>query len=143
MKILTNLTGGPFIMKLIDAVNVSNSDYPAFITEFGGVCFQHVSSKITKKLLKMYMGQLMIALHYCHIHGIIHRDVKGGNICVNGNRLTLLDFGLAEFYQYGVKMHHRVATRHFKSPELLCNYQYYDYSLDIWSAAAMMCGFCF
>lgn len=40
-------------------------------------------------------------------------------------------------------MHHRVATRHFKSPELLCAFQYYDYSLDVWSAGAMLAGFMF
>lgn len=86
-----------------------------------------------------------MALHYCHIHSIIHRDVKGGNICVNRQtkRLTLLDFGLAEFYEYNKPMHHRVATRHFKSPELLCAFQYYDYSLDVWSAGAMLAGFMF
>lgn len=37
VKILTNLFYGPFIMKLLDACNVENSQYPAFITEFGGV----------------------------------------------------------------------------------------------------------
>ena len=71
--------------------------------------------------------------------------MKGGNICVNPQtgRLTLLDFGLAEFYQFGKPLHYRVATRHYKSPELLCNYQLYDYSLDIWSTAAMLAGFLF
>lgn len=58
-------------------------------------------------------------------------------------RLTLLDFGLAEFYSYGRPLHHRVATRHYKSPELLCSYQLYDYSLDVWSTGAMLAGFVF
>jgi casein kinase II subunit alpha len=31
----------------------------------------------------------------------------------------------------------RVASRYFKGPELLVDYNYYDYSLDIWSAGAM------
>ena len=31
----------------------------------------------------------------------------------------------------------RVASRYFKGPELLVDYNYYDYSLDIWSTGAM------
>ena len=31
----------------------------------------------------------------------------------------------------------RVASRYFKGPELLVEYNYYDYSLDIWSTGAM------
>lgn len=71
--------------------------------------------------------------------------MKGGNICVDlqNNRLTLLDFGLAEFYETGKMLHHRVATRHYKSPELLCNYQKYDYSLDVWCTGATLAGFLF
>ncbi|CAL6104180.1 Kinase [Hexamita inflata] len=144
VKILTDLLGGPFVMKLKDVVSVKNSDYPAFIMEFGGDCLQSLSN-LNLKQLKLIAGQLLLALHWCHIHSIIHRDVKGGNICFNTqtNRLTLLDFGLAEFYSYGKQLHHRVATRHYKPPELLCNYQLYDYSLDIWSTGAMLAGFLF
>ena len=112
--------------------------------EFGGECLQS-QQKLTLRQLKLFTGQLLLALHYCHIHAIIHRDVKGGNICVNlaTGRLTLLDFGLAEFYAEGKLLHHRVATRHYKSPELLCNYQKYDYSLDVWCTGAMLAGFLF
>ena len=31
----------------------------------------------------------------------------------------------------------RVASRYFKGPELLVDYNFYDYSLDIWSTGAM------
>lgn len=31
----------------------------------------------------------------------------------------------------------RVASRYFKGPELLIDYNYYDYSLDMWSTGAM------
>ena len=47
--------------------------------------------------------------------------------------LKIIDWGLADFYFPNKDYNVRVASRYFKSPELLVNYQYYDYSLDIWS----------
>uniref|UniRef100_A0A1I8F3W4 non-specific serine/threonine protein kinase n=1 Tax=Macrostomum lignano TaxID=282301 RepID=A0A1I8F3W4_9PLAT len=47
--------------------------------------------------------------------------------------LRLIDWGLAEFYHPGQEYNVRVASRYFKGPELLLDYQMYDYSLDMWS----------
>jgi len=81
----------------------------------------------------------MQALDYCHSKGIMHRDVKPQNIIVNPHKkiLKLIDWGLAEFYHMGQDYNVRVASRYFKGPELLVDYNYYDYSLDIWSTGAM------
>jgi len=69
----------------------------------------------------------------------MHRDVKPQNIIVNPYQriLKLIDWGLAEFYHMGQDYNVRVASRYFKGPELLVDYNYYDYSLDIWSTGAM------
>lgn len=37
----------------------------------------------------------------------------------------------------------RVSSRYFKGPELLVSYEYYHYSLDIWSLGVMMAGMIF
>ncbi len=37
----------------------------------------------------------------------------------------------------------RVASRHYKGPELLVGYQMYDYSLDMWSLGCMFAGILF
>jgi casein kinase II subunit alpha len=44
---------------------------------------------------------------------------------------------LAEFYHPGTEYNVRVASRYFKGPELLVDFQEYDYSLDMWSLGAM------
>ena len=37
----------------------------------------------------------------------------------------------------------RVSSRYFKGPELLVSYEYYHYSLDIWSLGVVMAGMIF
>jgi casein kinase II subunit alpha len=44
---------------------------------------------------------------------------------------------LAEFYHPKTEYNVRVASRYFKGPELLVDFQEYDYSLDMWSYGCM------
>ena len=57
--------------------------------------------------------------------------------------MRLIDWGLAEFYHAGTEYNVRVASRYFKGPELLVDYQEYDYSLDLWSLGAMFASMIF
>jgi len=52
-------------------------------------------------------------------------------------QLRLIDWGLAEFYHPRTQYNVRVASRYFKGPELLVDFQEYDYSLDMWSYGCM------
>lgn len=61
----------------------------------------------------------------------------------NGAQLRLIDWGLAEFYHSGTEYNVRVASRYFKGPELLVDFQEYDYSLDMWSLGAMFASMIF
>jgi casein kinase II subunit alpha len=58
-------------------------------------------------------------------------------------KLRLIDWGLAEFYHPGRDYNVRVASRYFKGPELLVDFQSYDYSLDLWSLGCMTAGMIF
>ncbi|KAJ3372182.1 Casein kinase II subunit alpha [Kappamyces sp. JEL0680] len=77
----------------------------------------------------------------------MHRDVKPHvrprlltqNVMIDheSRKLRLIDWGLAEFYHPGTSYNVRVASRYFKGPELLVDFQEYDYSLDMWSLGCM------
>lgn len=75
----------------------------------------------------------------------MHRDVKPHNVMIDHERreLRLIDWGLAEFYHPEVEYNVRVASRYFKGPELLVDFQFYDYSLDLWSFGAMFASIIF
>lgn len=51
---------------------------------------------LSVEMLMPYAAQLLSALHYIHGQGIVHRDVKSGNIMLCGHRAVLMDFGLAK-----------------------------------------------
>ncbi|KAI5170326.1 casein kinase II subunit alpha [Pancytospora epiphaga] len=90
--------------------------------------------------IRLYTRQVLEALEYAHSRGIVHRDVKPQNMIVNTTmkRLLLIDWGLAEFYHFKQEYSVRVASRYYKGPELLVDYPYYDYSLDIWSFGCIL-----
>lgn len=146
IKILENLCGGPNVISLLAIVKDPVSRTPALI-------FEHVNNVDFKQLyqtfgdldIRYYIREVLKALEFCHSMGIMHRDVKPHNVMIDHEKkqLRLIDWGLAEFYHPGQDYNVRVASRYFKGPELLLDYQLYDYSLDLWSLGCMFASMIF
>mmetsp|Transcript_71937 Transcript_71937/g.99702 ORF Transcript_71937/g.99702 Transcript_71937/m.99702 type:complete len:90 (+) Transcript_71937:627-896(+) len=75
----------------------------------------------------------------------MHRDIKIANIMIDHStkKLRLIDFGLAEFYHPEQDYKVKVGSPNYKAPELLVGYQYYDYSVDIWSLGCVFSSWIF
>uniref|UniRef100_A0A8C7D2C7 Mitogen-activated protein kinase n=1 Tax=Oncorhynchus kisutch TaxID=8019 RepID=A0A8C7D2C7_ONCKI len=73
--------------------------------------------------VKVFLYQILRGLKYLHSAGILHRDIKPGNLLVNSNCvLKICDFGLA-----------RVVTQYYRAPEILMGSHHYSNAIDIWS----------
>jgi cyclin-dependent kinase-like len=98
--------------------------------------------------LKLFIYQMLKAIVFCHKNNVVHRDVKPENLLVNpsDNSMKLCDFGFSRMmpsnYQIpkldGGKMTDYVATRWYRSPELLLGYSQYGPEVDLWAIGCIM-----
>lgn len=146
IKILQNLQGGTNIVKLLDIVRDPASKTISLVFEYiNNVDHKILYPQFTDFDVRYYIYEILKALDFCHSKGIMHRDVKPQNIMIDHEKriLRLIDWGLAEFYFPDKDYNVRVASRYFKGPELLVDYQYYEYSLDIWGLGCMLAAIIF
>jgi casein kinase II subunit alpha len=124
---------------------------PALALEHAGVESQWLchpkTSLLPEEDIKYYLYHLLIALDSLHSRGIMHRDVKPRNVLINFRNddattkpLMLLDLGLADFFLPDTDYNVRVASRHYKSPELLLGFEQYDYAIDLWGVGCILAG---
>lgn len=146
ISILQNLVDGPNIISLLDIVREPQLKIPSLVFEYvNNIDFRTLYPTFSDHDIRYYMFELLKALDYSHSMGIMHRDVKPHNVMIDQDdkSIRLIDWGLAEYYHPGMEYNVRVASRYFKGPELLVDFRYYDYSLDLWSFGCMFASMVF
>ena len=100
---------------------------------------------LNPKLIRSFVFQMCKAVHYLHTKNIIHRDVKPENLLVDENmNLKLCDFGFARKISLNQEnnnvdaMTDYVATRWYRSPELLLSNGIYGPEVDYWAIGCIM-----
>jgi len=87
--------------------------------------------------------QILKALKFVHSAGLIHRDIKPSNILLNSKcDVKLCDFGLvrsiAEVTDAKRLLTEYVATRWYRSPEVLVGSTQYSQAIDIWAVGCIL-----
>ena len=102
---------------------------------------QESPSGLEPSLIKKLIYQLCKAIKYLHDQNVIHRDIKPENLLINNDMiLKLCDFGFAR--KISMKSNETltdyVATRWYRSPELLITNGYYGPEVDYWAIGCIM-----
>ncbi|XP_075387320.1 cyclin-dependent kinase-like 1 isoform X2 [Tenrec ecaudatus] len=90
---------------------------------------------VPEHLVKSITWQTLQAVNFCHKHSCIHRDVKPENILITKRSvIKLCDFGFARLLT-GPSDYYTdyVATRWYRSPELLVGDTHYGPPVDVWA----------
>lgn len=92
------------------------------------------------------MKQVINSIMYCHLNGIVHRDIKSDNLLFSEksihSRIKLIDFGISVKYEKNTKLREKTGTILYIAPEVIQGC--YDQRCDIWSCGVllytMLCG---
>ena len=100
---------------------------------------------LSPKLIRSLVYQMCKAVSYLHKNNMIHRDVKPENLLIDENfNLKLCDFGFARKVKLNKNnnnidtMTDYVATRWYRSPELLLSGGIYGPEVDYWAIGCIM-----
>ena len=124
----------------------------------GGELFDQVIDRgvnaMPESLARSFFLQLLDGVHYCHLAGVAHRDLKLENVLLNqAGDLKLIDFGLSHVYprlQDGTldrskPLRDVCGSKSYAAPEVLAAHGYDGFAADMWSLGvclfAMLSGF--
>ena len=102
--------------------------------------FDATDGPLSPQLIKSYTYQMLKGLEYCHVRGVMHRDLKPQNILVSRDgRLKLADFGLARAFVPPIRpFTHEVVTLWYRPPEILLGCKTYALPVDMWAVGTIL-----
>ncbi|EDV46634.1 serine/threonine-protein kinase S6KL isoform X1 [Drosophila erecta] len=128
----------PFIVKQVDLWQ--NRHNLHILSEY--VPNGELFSKITHfsiDLVRLYIGEIALALDFLHNAGIIYRDAKPENILLTQQfHIKLTDFGLSKWLKLGANTRTMCGTFKYMAPEILCG-EPYGHAVDWWALGVIAC----
>ncbi|XP_047311510.1 calcium-dependent protein kinase 18-like [Impatiens glandulifera] len=150
VKILQALTGHENVVQFYNAFEDDNYVYIAMELCEGGELLDRIlakkDSRYSEKDAAVVVRQMLKVAAQCHLHGLVHRDMKPENFLFKSTKddspLKATDFGLSDFIRPGKKFRDIVGSAYYVAPEVLKRKS--GPESDVWSIGVityiLLCG---
>ncbi|KAJ6413243.1 hypothetical protein OIU84_006107 [Salix udensis] len=150
VKILRELTGHENVVQFYNALEDDSYVYIVMELCEGGELLDRILSKkdsrYTEKDAAVVVRQMLKVAAQCHLHGLVHRDMKPENFLFKSTKedthLKATDFGLSDFIKPGRKFQDIVGSAYYVAPEVLKRKS--GPESDVWSIGVityiLLCG---
>ncbi|XP_037477228.1 calcium-dependent protein kinase 18 isoform X2 [Triticum dicoccoides] len=150
VKILKALHGHENVVHFYNAFEDDNYIYIVMELCEGGELLDHIlakkDSRYSEKDAAVVVRQMLKVAAECHLHGLVHRDMKPENFLFKsskeGSPLKATDFGLSDFITPGKQFRDIVGSAYYVAPEVLKRKS--GPESDVWSIGVityiLLCG---
>ncbi|KAK3126864.1 hypothetical protein QOZ80_7AG0564250 [Eleusine coracana subsp. coracana] len=150
VKILKALRGHENVVHFYNAFEDDNYVYIVMELCEGGELLDRIlakkDSRYSEKDAAVIVRQMLKVAAECHLHGLVHRDMKPENFLLKSTKedspLKATDFGLSDFIRPGKQFRDIVGSAYYVAPEVLKRKS--GPESDVWSIGVityiLLCG---
>ncbi|KIJ14917.1 hypothetical protein PAXINDRAFT_59504, partial [Paxillus involutus ATCC 200175] len=136
---LAQMLGNPHSLQLAASFHDSANFYMAVTLKTGGDLQKQIEGwdAIPLDIARFYAAELLVGLFSLHRRGVLHRDIKPGNILLDDSgHVIISDFGLAKVFELGTPYLTSgcCGTLSHMAPEIFFE-ERYGFAVDYWALA--------
>ncbi|XP_069063259.1 ribosomal protein S6 kinase alpha-4 isoform X1 [Pleurodeles waltl] len=141
--VLEHIRTSPFLVTLHYAFQTDSKLHLILDYVSGGEMFTHLYQRdhFSEDEVRIYIGEIILALELLHKLGIIYRDIKLENILLDSDgHIVLTDFGLSKEFitEEKERTYSFCGTIEYMAPEIIRGRSGHGKSVDWWSLGILM-----
>uniref|UniRef100_A0A8C8CGV0 Ribosomal protein S6 kinase n=1 Tax=Oncorhynchus tshawytscha TaxID=74940 RepID=A0A8C8CGV0_ONCTS len=142
-QVLEHIRQSPFLVTLHYAFQTQTKLHLILDYVSGGEMFTHLYQRdhFSEEEVRIYIGEIILALEHLHMLGIVYRDIKLENILLDSEgHLVLTDFGLSKEFleEEKERTYSFCGTIEYMAPEIIRGKSGHGKSVDWWSLGILM-----